>query len=127
MPSPPSAGGGQSEGHLSPPQRPDASAPIVEDIIARAVVRRFIGALHQDADSVGAKSTQYQLLMLLFASEIDARAQLMRSGLQRESLAGVQHLIEIALAAPLGRELDEAHAESERSRPTLFVRDTLRY
>jgi len=36
----------------------------------------------------------------------------MRSGLQRESLAAVQHLIEIALdvhAGPRGRELDEAH------------------
>jgi hypothetical protein len=47
------------------------------------IVRRLIGTLHHDADSVGAKSTHGQLPMGLLAREVDARAQLMRSGAQR--------------------------------------------
>ena len=51
--------------------------------------------------------------MSLLACEVDARAQLVRSGAQRERLAGVEHLIEVALgtlARPRGCELDEANA-----------------
>jgi hypothetical protein len=106
-------------GSLYPRATARRLSPIIEYVVTRAIVRRLIGTLHHDADSVGAKSTHGQLPMGLLAREVDARAQLMRSGAQREQLAGVEHLIEVALSTlawPRGRELDEAHATTSLGR-----------
>ena len=70
-------------GSLYPRATARRLSPIIEYVVTRAIVRRLIGTLHHDADSVGAKSTHGQLPMGLLAREVDARAQLMRSGAQR--------------------------------------------
>jgi hypothetical protein len=71
-------------GSLYPRATARRLSPIIEYVVTRAIVRRLIGTLlHHDVDSVGAKSTHGQLPMGLLAREVDARAQLMRSGAQR--------------------------------------------
>ncbi|MGH3628275.1 MAG: hypothetical protein ACRDRL_12660, partial [Sciscionella sp.] len=95
-------------------------SPIVEYVVAGAVVRRFVGALHHDADSVGAKSTRRDLSRCLLAREVDARAQLICPGAERERFARVEHLVEVALGAlarPRGGELDEAPLPASVARP----------